>query len=86
MSGGGVDLAHAPAIGPTGMRVLVTHGTTDRVVSVAKGKATAELFAAGGHEVQWLQFDGDHTIPPPVREAIPGFLRGETVGVVVTVP
>jgi phospholipase/carboxylesterase len=83
MSGGGVELAHATAVGRPHMRVLVTHGTQDGMVSIAKGKATAQHFAAGDHEVQWLEFAGPHTIPAAVRDAIPGFLRGETVGQVV---
>jgi predicted esterase len=66
------------------MRVLVTHGTQDTVVAIGKGKATAQHFAAGDHEVQWLQFDGPHTVAPAVKEAIPRFLRGGTVGTVVT--
>ena len=84
MSGGGVEMAHSPATGLPRMRVLVTHGTQDRVVAPVKGRATAQHFAAD-HDVQWLEFEGPHGIPPAVRAAIPGFLRGEMVGVPFTV-
>ena len=83
MSGGGPEIDLSPATGRPRMRVLVTHGTHDGVVSIAKGRSTAQHFAAGDHEVQWLQFDGPHTVAPAVRRAIPGFLRGETVGEIV---
>ena len=84
MSGGGVHMDHSPVTGHPRMRVLVTHGKQDSIVALPKGRATAQLFAAGGHDVQWLEFEGPHGIPTAVREAIPGFLRGETVGLVVT--
>lgn len=82
LSGGGMNEVELPASqGKPRMRVLVAHGTADRVVSAARGRAIAEHFARGGHEVRWLEFSGPHTIPPAVREAIPAFVKGQEVGV-----
>ena len=84
LSGGGFGEVELPdATGRAAMRVLVTHGTKDGVVGIGKGKATAEHFAEGGHDVRWLQFDGPHTIAFDVRKAIPLFLQGEDVGSVL---
>ncbi len=78
MSGGGVE-AELPRGAPP-LRVLVTHGTSDGVVSLGTGAGLAHTLAADGHEVRWLTFDGRHEIPAVVRDALPRFLRGDEVG------
>ena len=86
MSGSGFDgTALPPATGHGPLRVLVTHGSADAVVRFATGWATAQHFAAGGHDVRWLPFAGPHAIAPEVRQALPAFLRGEVVGTAVAV-
>lgn len=76
LSGGGMDEVELPASTDFArMRVLVTHGSKDRVVAMSKGKAIVQHFQMGGHDVRWLEFDGAHTIPTEVREAIPAFLQ-----------
>jgi predicted esterase len=62
------------------MRVLVSHGSRDGVVSPSEGTATARHFASGGHEVRMISFDGGHEIAGPVRDALPLFLSGQGVG------
>jgi len=81
MSGGGMNEVELPSPEDRApMRVLVTHGSRDPLVSIAKGLETAKHFSELGHDVQWLRFEGSHEIPAEVRRAIPAFLRGETVG------
>jgi phospholipase/carboxylesterase len=81
LSGGKMPEVQLPdASGRTPMRVLVAHGTHDTVVGSAVGTALAEHFAQGGHAVRFVSFEGGHQIAPPVRLAVAGFLRGETVG------
>jgi len=87
MSGGGFKEVELPsATDRVPMRVLVTHGSADRVVRIGLGKATAQHFAELGHDVRWLQFVGPHTIPPEVRAAIPAFVQGEAVGLPLDQP
>ncbi len=81
LSGGGMDEAEWPPSGAAPMLVLVTHGTSDSVVSLGTGQATAAKLKAEGHDVRWLEFPGQHQIPAVVREALVGFLRGDEVGV-----
>jgi predicted esterase len=81
MSGGGLKELPLPAAsGKPKMRVLVTHGRQDGVLAIGDGESTAQHFAAGGHEVRAVWFDGRHEIPTAVRAAIPKFLAGEKVG------
>jgi phospholipase/carboxylesterase len=80
LSGGDLNHAQLPsAAGRPKLRVLVAHGHRDGVVRFGVGQALARDLVAGGHDVQWLPFDGPHTIPPEARRAIPRFLRGELV-------
>jgi phospholipase/carboxylesterase len=81
LSGGQIkEVALPDAAGRPPMRVLVTHGTHDTVVNRAVGTAVAQHFAEGGHEVRFVSFEGGHQLPPAVRLAVEGFLRGEAVG------
>lgn len=82
MSGGGAP-PEAPlraASGRSRMRVLVTHGKRDNVVPPSSGRSIARHFAAAGHPVESLEFDGGHQIAPEVRSALPVFWGGGRVG------
>jgi phospholipase/carboxylesterase len=81
MSGGGMDDAELPTVPAASMRVLVTHGTNDQVVSLHVGQALAHKLKVDGHEVRWFEFEGAHQIPPVVRDGVATFLKGEDVGV-----
>ncbi len=74
------DLALPAAVERPPLRVLVSHGSADGVVSRGDALAAARYFAASGHVVQFIPFSGRHEIPASVREAIPRFIAGETVG------
>ena len=80
MSGGPSEVGMPEADVPA-LRVLVTHGSKDGMVSMGVGVNLARAFASKGHAVRWVQFDGQHQIPPEVRDAVAGFLKGEDVGV-----
>lgn len=79
MSGGGIAEAELPT-STSPMRVLVTHGTSDQVVGINVGQFLAHKLKTEGHEVRWLEFAGQHQIPPVVREGVVSFLRGDPVG------
>lgn len=74
------DVSLPSPSGGAAMRVLVAHGRADGVVGFAVGRELASQLQASGHDVRWLAFDGQHGIPPVVRQAIAPFLRGEQVG------
>lgn len=80
MSGGGMQDAELPTSTSSPMRVLVTHGSSDPVVGINVGQALAHKLKTDGHEVRWLEFAGQHQIPPVVREGVASFLRGDEVG------
>lgn len=78
LSGGGVtELPLPEGEGLPPMRVFVSHGTRDPIVPSSEGLATAKHFAAGGHAVTQLLFDGAHQISPEVRRALAEFLAAE---------
>lgn len=79
-AGGPRDLAMPPATERPPLRVLVSYGSADGVVSQRDAFAAGRYFAESGHVVRLVSFTGRHEIPAPVREAIPRFLAGETVG------
>jgi phospholipase/carboxylesterase len=80
MSGGGMNDAELPTNTSSSLRVLVTHGTSDPVVGLNVGQALAHKLEVDGHDVRWLEFAGQHQIPPAVREGVAAFLSGEDVG------
>jgi phospholipase/carboxylesterase len=81
MSGGGMDDAELPPSTSSPMRVLVSHGTSDPVVGINVGQFLAHRLKTDGHEVRWLEFAGQHQLPPVVREGVASFLRGDDVGI-----
>jgi predicted esterase len=57
-------------------RVFIAHGTEDEVLPIdLTSRPLARLFTRAGYDVTYLEFDGGHTVPPPVaREAMSWFL------------
>ena len=80
MSGGIIEVDLPDADVPA-LRVLVSHGNSDTMVSMGAGLTIARKLAARGHAVRWLEFKGKHQIPDEVRDAVASFLKGEDVGV-----
>ncbi|MDP1846583.1 MAG: hypothetical protein Q8K79_02235 [Solirubrobacteraceae bacterium] len=53
-------------------RILVTHGTRDRVLPIDRcSRRLVPVLRAGGYDVEYEEFDGGHGVPPDVvRRAI----------------
>ncbi len=56
------------------MRAFVSHGLADRVLGSMKSRELANALKAHGHEVQFVTFPGDHTIPDLVVQQLEQFL------------
>lgn len=56
-----------PEVTP-GLPVLHHHGTQDPVISVDFGRTAAQLLRDGGADVQYLESDAGHFVPPEVIE------------------
>jgi phospholipase/carboxylesterase len=51
-------------------RVFVSHGTSDPVLPIdACSRSFVPLLEQAGYEVRFHEFDGGHTVPPPVADA-----------------
>ncbi|MCA9104080.1 MAG: hypothetical protein KDA83_01560 [Planctomycetales bacterium] len=51
------------------LRVVQSHGRQDTVLPFVTGEWLRDLLVAGGHDVNFLPFNGPHTIPMPAFEA-----------------
>lgn len=58
-----------------GLPALMTHGRQDPLLSFAAAEALRDLLSAAGVAVQWLPFDGPHTIPAAAQDRLAGLLR-----------
>jgi phospholipase/carboxylesterase len=61
---------------PARPAIFASHGRQDPVLPFAEGEQARTLLASAGFSVTWRPFDGGHTIPPPIVEALDGFLFG----------
>jgi phospholipase/carboxylesterase len=57
-----------------GLRVFVSHGRADPVLSFAAAERFQRELADAGLAVTWVPFDGGHEIPGPVVAALNAFL------------
>ena len=57
-------------------RIFVSHGTQDRVLPIDRtSRQVAPRLANAGYDVVYREFDGPHTVPPPIaRDALAWFL------------
>jgi phospholipase/carboxylesterase len=75
-------IAYSPgfivAAEPVGMpRVFVSHGTSDPILPIdVCGRPIAAGLQAAGYDVTFREFDGGHTVPPPVADAAFGWWLG----------
>jgi phospholipase/carboxylesterase len=58
-----------------GMPVLQSHGTQDPILPFLAGERLAEMLRAAGLAHTWVPFPGEHSIPPPVVDAVGRFLE-----------
>jgi len=54
--------------GREGLPVLIHHGRNDPVIDVSFGRSAAELLRAGGLDVDYLETDAGHWLPPEAVE------------------
>ena len=54
----------------TDLRVLLAHGTRDAVCPVKESRSLAEVLKSARVPVQYLEFDGEHTVPAEVVRAL----------------
>lgn len=57
----------------TNLRVLLAHGTRDSVCPVNESRSLAAVLKDAEVPVQYLEFDGEHKIPPEVIGALVAF-------------
>ncbi len=68
-------IAYSPgfivALSPVGTpRVFISHGTSDPILPFEVcGKPIAAGLASAGYDVTFREFDGGHTVPPPIADA-----------------
>lgn len=65
--------AAAPA--RRGLPVLLTHGRQDTLLSFAAAESLRDLLQEAGLEVDFIPFDGPHTIPPEAHRRMVRLLR-----------
>ena len=58
--------------------LLLTHGRQDPVLAFARAERLRDLLDDGGAQVELVEFDGGHTIPPRARERLIQFVRERT--------
>ena len=63
-------------------RVFVSHGTRDAILPIeACSRSFVPALEVAGYDVRYREFDGGHTVPPPVAdEAFRWWLTGEPAG------
>jgi phospholipase/carboxylesterase len=59
------------------LRAFVSHGTADPVLDISTSKRLVSALEQYRHQVQFVQFEGAHTIPPIVREQLAAFLASQ---------
>lgn len=60
------------------MKVVQSHGLWDPILPFATGEALRDLLLEAGHEVEFVSFQGYHSIPPGAINACGKLLRGLT--------
>lgn len=55
-------------------RFLLTHGTQDALIPLAPVRNQVDQLKAAGFNIEWLEFQKDHTIVEPELKRIRGFI------------
>lgn len=70
----------APAIERGHPRVFISHGDTDRVLPIdACSRSIVPRLRAAGYEVEYMEFDGGHVLPPAIARAAVAWFAGAPV-------
>ena len=66
-------------------RIFISHGTSDRVLSIDRcSRVIVPRLRGGGYDVDYHEFRGGHTVPEPMVEAALDWLRAAPTGVSVS--
>lgn len=60
---------------PADFRVLIAHGSQDRVLSIGGARQMESFFTEGRVDTEFVEFDGGHTISLQTRQAVFEFLQ-----------
>ncbi len=74
LSGGSLALNLAALQQRTALRAFVSHGTSDAVVGSGASKRLVAALQESDHEVEFVEFEGDHMVPPQVVQSLGAFL------------
>ncbi len=74
LSGGALALDLAPLQQRATLRAFVSHGKSDSVLGGGNSKKLVDALEKGGHEVEFLEFDGGHTVPFEAVKSLAAFL------------
>jgi phospholipase/carboxylesterase len=58
----------------TDLRVLLAHGSRDPICPVSESRSLAAVLETANVPVRYVEFDGEHTMPPEVVKALVGLL------------
>jgi phospholipase/carboxylesterase len=58
-------------------RVLISHGTEDKVLPVDRSRMMVQLLANTGYEVHYAEFDGGHGLPSEIADLALRWLTGQ---------
>jgi phospholipase/carboxylesterase len=75
-----VDGWHAELDGRSRLPVLIRHGRNDPVIEVGFARRARDLLAGAGLEVDYLETDAGHWLPPEVVPQLREFVAGVTAG------
>src|SRR5215212_1429703 len=69
-------------------RIFISHGTKDQDLAIDRtSRRIVPQLARAGYDVQYVEFDGPHTVPPEIaREALDWFLAADTEPELVATP
>jgi phospholipase/carboxylesterase len=62
-----------------GLPVLIHHGRNDPIIAVDFGRAANELLGRAGLEVEYLESDAGHWVPPELVDPARRFIRSATM-------
>ena len=74
LSGGGLAIDLAPLEDRAALRAFVSHGKSDSVVGSGTSKTLVAALQDSDHEVEFVQFEGGHTVAAPAVESLGAFL------------
>ena len=72
-------MAHPRMPGRASLPIMQSHGRNDPLLPFAAAVELRDLLRAAGCKVDWVEFNGQHELPPAALDAL-GRLVRKTVG------